>query len=365
MIRGRVALSTAGIGASVLAALLCGSMAPAPDAAAPAGQPAARLPPPDLTFRMHDGLVLPARLWQPPPGTPSAGIILALHGFTDSRDAWELPAPVFAKAGYTVIAPDLRGFGATATRGVWPGQVALVADAADLAAQLRARYPGKILVMMGESMGSAVIMCLAARAPSTADAYVLTSPAVWGRGQMAFTLTGALWAADHIAPGWRLTGQAVPLDIAACDNREALIRLNTDPLSMHGATVAMLSGLVDLMTAAQDSAAHLPLNTIVLNGRRDQVVPTAATEAAWSKMPKTVRRAFYLNGYHLLLRDLDRALVEADILSWLSDPRRWLPSGADINAGAWQSDHGWAANAPGGLPATAIDGAGLRHIWPF
>jgi hypothetical protein len=82
-------------------------------------------------------------------------------------------------------------------------------------------------------------------------------------------------------------------------------------------------------------------------------------------MPSQVRRAFYLNGYHLLLRDLDRDLVEADILSWLSDPHRWLPSGADINASTWQSDHGWVGYAPSGLPATAADGAGLRRIWPF
>jgi hypothetical protein len=102
-----------------------------------------------------------------------------------------------------------------------------------------------------------------------------------------------------------------------------------------------------------------------LNGRRDQVVPLPAAEAAWSKMPGTVRRGFYLNGYHMLLRDLDRALVETDILSWLSDPHRWLPSGADINAAAWQSDHGWAASSPGGLPATALDGVGHRPVWPF
>jgi len=291
--------------------------------------------------------------------------MLALHGFTDSRDAWELPAPVFARAGYMVIAPDQRGFGATADRGVWAGQEVMIADALALAVQLRARYPGQRLVLLGESMGSAVLMCLAARAPHTADAYVITSPAVWGRAQMALTLTSALWAADQVAPGWRLTGDEVPLDIAACDNREALIRLFHDPLTLHGATVAMLKGLVDLMSAAQDAAALLPPNTIVMNGRRDQVVPPAAAAAAWSKMPQTVRRAFYLNGYHLLLRDLDRALVEADILAWLADSDRWLPSGADINAAAWQSDHGWDAAAPGILPSATLDGAGLRRIWPF
>jgi alpha-beta hydrolase superfamily lysophospholipase len=358
MIRRRVAVSTLG------AALALLGLAPRRGAAAGAA-PHAAFPAPDRVFRMRDGCVLPARLWRPPVGATPAGVILALHGFTDSRDAWELPAPVFAQAGYTVVAPDQRGFGATADRGIWAGQAAMMADVAELAAQLRALYPGQRLVLLGESMGSAVLMCLAASAPATADAYVLTSPAVWGRAQMAFTLTGALWAADHVAPDWRLTGTEIPLDIAACDNRDALIRLARDPLTLRGVTVAMLKGLVDLMSAAQEAASALPGATMVLNGRKDQVVPLAAAAAAWAKMPPGVRRAFYLNGYHMLLRDLDRSLVEADILAWLGDPQRWLPSGADTNAAAWQSDHGWAPSPPPVAPASGLDGIGARPVWPF
>ncbi len=361
MIRGRMGVSTRRAG-SVLCATLMWLLTGAPRTAA-ATSPA--WPAPDITFTMRDGFVLPARVWQPEAGQKLAGIILALHGFTDSRDAWEYPAPGFAAAGYLVVAPDQRGFGATADRGTWPGQDVLVADAAELAAKLRARYPGQRLVMMGESMGSAILMCLAASAPHTADAYVLTSPAVWGRAQMPLAMRAPLWAANLVAPGWRLTGHEVSLDIAASDNREAVRRFATDPLTLSGASVGMLHGLVDLMTAAQVAAAHLPENTFVLNGRRDQIVPQPAIAAAWAKLPPGVRRGFYLNGFHLLLRDLDRALVEADILAWLANPQASLPSGADINAAAWQSDQAWSANLPPALPAAMMDGAGDRPIWPY
>jgi alpha-beta hydrolase superfamily lysophospholipase len=358
MIRRREAVSTLG---AALVLLGVGPRRSAADVAV--GHAAFQAP--DMVFRMRDGFVLPARIWRPPAGVAAAGVILAMHGFTDSRDAWELPAPVFAQAGYTVIAPDQRGFGATADRGSWAGQEVMIADAGELSGQVRSLYPGQRLVLLGESMGSAVLMCLAARAPGSADAYVLTSPAVWGRAQMAVTLTGALWAAYHVAPGWRLTGTEIPLDIAACDNREALIRLAHDPLTLRGVTVAMLKGLVDLMSAAQDAAASLPAGAIVMNGRKDQIVPPAAAEAAWAKMPPGVRRAFYLNGYHMLLRDLDRALVSTDILAWLNDPDRWLPSGADVNAASWQTDHGWASAPAGAAPAGAFDGIGERPAWPF
>jgi alpha-beta hydrolase superfamily lysophospholipase len=314
---------------------------------------------------MPDGATLPARVWPEAGGARSQGTMLALHGFTDSRDWIEFAAPAFANAGWRVVAPDQRGFGATQTRGIWPGANTLVADAATLAAQLRPETKGR-LVLLGESMGGAVIMVLAARAPLTADAYVVTSPAVWGRAQMPPSYAAALWAARQIAPGWRLTGKEIPLDIAASDNREALIRFGGNPLTLRGVTVAMLNGLVNLMDAAQDAAPTLPdTTTLILNGRRDQVVPTEAASVAWSKLPPGLRRGLYLNGYHLLLRDLGRALVEADILAWLRNPDAWLPSGADVNAAAWQGDHGWKAYAPAFLPAGRLDGTGERRIWPY
>ncbi len=362
MIRGRVAVSTLGGALLLLVAVLAGCAAAESGVA---GAPGGVFPRPDLVFRMDDGALLPARLWLPPAGTPPAGIILALHGFTDSRDAWELPAPVFADAGYTVIAPDQRGFGGAPGRGIWAGQQRMVEDAATLADQLRARYPGQRLVVLGESMGSAVAICLAAENPHAADAFVLTSPAVWGRGEMPFALRAALAIGDTIAPNWKLTGEEIPLDIAASDNREALLRLAHDPLTLRGVTVAMLRGLVDLMGSAQLDSARLPANTLFLNGRRDQVVPLPATAAAWARLPPNVRRAFYLGGYHLLLRDLDRSLVEADILAWLGDAHAWLPSGADINAATWRSDQAGSDVKPAFLPAGALDGNGAYPVWPY
>ena len=83
----------------------------------------------------------------------------------DSRDAWEYPAPEFAARGIAVFAPDQRGFGATSVRGYWPGTQALVDDAREMALLLRRRFPRARLIVMGESMGAAVLMCLAA-APS-------------------------------------------------------------------------------------------------------------------------------------------------------------------------------------------------------
>ncbi len=46
------------------------------------------------------------------------------------------------------------------------------------------------------------------------------------------------------------------------------------------------------------------------------------------------RIAWYTNGYHMLLRDLDAAVVVGDIASWIESRHAPLPSAADLYAEA-------------------------------
>jgi alpha-beta hydrolase superfamily lysophospholipase len=327
--------------------------------------PTDALIPPDTTFRMDDGASLPARVWLPPSGTRLQGVILALHGYTDSRDAWELSAPVFAQAGYAFYAPDQRGFGGTASRGVWPGTARLVDDAAGLVAQSRDRYPGQRLIVIGESMGGAVAAALNARPGTAADATVLLAPAVWGWDQLNPLLAASLRITNTVAPRWAPDPARAGGHIMASDNIEALIRFGRDPLTIRAPTVSMTRGLVDLMTEAQSAMPALHGPVLIAAGRRDQIVPPSATALAWAKLPPSVRRAFYPHGYHLLLRDTDRALVLADILAWLRDPDAWLPSGADAAASAWQAAAPWDAGLDPLAPAAEWDGAWQNPVWPY
>lgn len=331
----------------------------------PPDAPRDPLLPPTLSFTMADGTVLPARDWLPPAGTQWRGVILGLHGFTDSRDAFELPGPVFAAAGYALYAPDQRGFGGTADRGSWAGTARMVNDASALVAQLRAAHPGLPVTVMGESMGGAVAMLLAAHPGPAADNFVLLAPAVWGWGQLALPLAVTLRVTDFLAPAWAPDPGRVAQDTYASDNIDALIRLGRDPLTIRRPRIAATDGLVDLMSAAQEAASDVHGRVLILSGRRDMLVPPDATAYAWSRLPSSVRRAFYPHGYHLLLRDTDRALVIADILAWLAAPDAWLPSGADSAAAAWLADHAWQGDPNTLAPAAGFDVTGARPVWPY
>jgi acylglycerol lipase len=293
----------------------------------------------DGYFEMSDGARLPYRTWLP--ASEPTQVILALHGFNDSRDAWEIPAPNFQAAGMAIWAPDQRGFGAAPDRDFWPGTARMTEDAATMASLLRQRFPRTRLVVMGESMGGAIAMTTATLPnPPDVDAYVMLAPAVWSRAQMNIFLTSGLWLVSNVAPGWKVTGQEVPIHIRASDNRDALIALARDPLTIRETRFSVLRGLTNLMGAAQDAARRFTAPGFFLYGAQDQLVPPDAMAATWRDLPAGARRGFYPNGYHLLFRDLDRAAPIGDVISWLQNPALTLPSGADIAAAAWLATQG-------------------------
>jgi len=297
--------------------------------AAPSG-PAIEKPEQDAdAFVMADGARLPFRSWLPE-GEPQA-ILLALHGFNDSRNAWSFAAPDFAKSGIAVFAPDQRGFGAAPGRGLWPGSESLVDDADTMAKLLHQRFPGVRLYVMGESMGGAVAMLLATQRSPPVAGYILSAPAVWGRIRMNIAMQSGLWFIATFLPGMTVSRSPVP--ITPTDNRDALIRLSRDPLTVRATRFDTLRGLVDLMDAALAAAPGFHAPGLFLYGGHDDLVPPKATLAIWQTLPPTAIRAFYPQGYHLLPSDLGRAAPIGDITAWILQGRE--PTEAENAASVW------------------------------
>ena len=308
---------------------------------------AARLVPPDKLLTLHDGVAIPARLWQAH-GRERA-VILALHGFNDSRDAWEYAAPALAEQGITLIAPDMRGFGGAPARGSWVGKARLVADVREEVEQTRREHPGVPLYLMGESMGGAVLMLLMSGpdAPHVAGT-ILLAPAVWDLG------VGADIPLDILAtffPEYSVTGRELPVHVVASDNPAALIRLYYDPLTLRQTRLEALRGLVGLMRAAAHAAPRLHGPVLCLYGDQDQLVPAQAMARVWLAFAPATRLDLIGGGHHLLLRDRHGVRALNDIAGWITRPEQFLPSGGDITAAVWLAQE-HAASGPGrGSPA--------------
>jgi acylglycerol lipase len=273
---------------------------------------------------------LPVTVWEAN-DSPQA-IILALHGFNDYRHAFDGPAHYFAANRITTYAYDQRGFGETAQRGLWPADEILEADAAAMASLLCARHPGLPLFLLGESMGGAVVMNMQRKAPCIRG-MVLVGPAVWGWQTMPFWQRNSLRLAAHVVPGKTLTGKG--LKITPSDNIEMLRALGRDPLVIKATRIDTMYGLTNLMEAALLSSAELATPTLILYGEKDEIIPRNPTCGMLNRLPETATTRFvlYPEGYHMLLRDLQAAVVLQDVVSWIRNQSATLPSALEVDTG--------------------------------
>jgi alpha-beta hydrolase superfamily lysophospholipase len=290
-----------------------------------------------------DGTALPVAAWPAANGTPTA-VILGLHGYGDYRNAWEEPAAIWAKAGITTYAYDQRGFGGSPTRGRWAGTDSLVEDARTMAMLLRARHPGVPLYLAGESMGGAIALVASDRAIDV-DGLILLATALRTRETFGPVASGGLWLFAHSIP-WMPSGPT-SIDYKPTDNPRTREKLRNDPMMLHQTRLDMAYGLVDLMDAAKGAAGRVKMPYLMLHGMGDRIVPREPVKAAIEIMPRRVdsKLAFYPEGYHLLLRDKEGAVVAGDVSVWISNHEAALPSGADAThsqpelAALWGSHH--------------------------
>lgn len=282
---------------------------------------------------MDDGHRLPLRIWRAPPEIEERAVVIALHGMNDYSNAFAMPGPWFATRGVTVYAYDQRGFGQTAQPGIWAGTDLLTSDLRTMVPLVAAVHPGKPIFLLGESMGGAVVLATmgAPKAPAVTGV-ILSAPAVWGRATMNPLYRIALWLVPRIAPGERMTGQG--LKIQASDNIPMLVALGRDPLVIKGTRADSIAGLADLMDEGLAAAPRLKVPSLVLYGEKDQVIPKAPVERMVETLGGPHRIAVYPNGWHLLLRDLDREVVWRDILVWMMDRQAPLPSDSEKQPGS-------------------------------
>lgn len=275
-------------------------------------------------FETADGVHLPYQGWLPS-GKPKA-IILALHGFNDYSNAFAGPGRFLAARGIALYAYDQRGFGASPEPGVWGGQGNLARDAAQFAEVLSERHPRAPLYLLGESMGGAVAIVAAAKEdfPKVAG-IILSAPAVWGEDEFSPLYRAMLWAFAHTMPFAEFTGG--DLKILASDNIPMLRALSADPLVIKSTRADAIYGLVALMDEAYATVPKLRAPVLLLYGACDQVIPPQPVAAAAANFSGNLTAAYYPEGYHMLLRDLQSPRVMDDIVSWMKSPTRPLPSG--------------------------------------
>lgn len=242
------------------------------------------------SLHASDGANIPYRLWT---AREPTGAVLLLHGAFDYAAAFDEIGPRLARGGFTALAIDQRGFGATPSRGTWSGTPRMAEDALDAAHMLLDRVGRETpLFIVGESMGAAVAVHAAARnkLPHLRGLVLLAPGALASRARqqlIAFVAAAVRFVAgDSGIVFERLAGS----DLTA----SAAIRLMGDPLVLRQIRPEMLSGMADLAASAVAEASSVATPVLTMIGARDELVRLAcvrqlfdnlAGEKCWQVIP--------------------------------------------------------------------------------
>jgi pimeloyl-ACP methyl ester carboxylesterase len=171
-------LALVGLAALALGAMLAAPLtAPPPLASIRAGAMAIdEEGKPDLSrFQARDGTWLAYRLY--PTNGPADRLAILAHGSSASSDEMNAVAESLTANGVAAVAIDIRGHGASGSRGdiAYIGQ--LDDDLADLVAHLRQSFPEARLTLIGHSSGGGFALRVAAGPLGAAfDRFVLLAP---------------------------------------------------------------------------------------------------------------------------------------------------------------------------------------------
>lgn len=283
------------------------------------------------TFTSFDGAKLGLTVWSAETGVDPEYVVVGVHGMNDYAAAFEYAGPYWAARGVTTYAYDQRGFGRSVGKGTWPKEELMREDLRAAVRAARAKHPEAILSVVGISMGGAVVMTAfgSDNPPVNVDRVILSGPGLRGWGGLPFHHRASLWASTKVRPGWVVVPPKFAVQkITPSDNYDMLVRRGRDELNTFDNRIDQVYGVVSVMENGHRAAGRLPENTLMLYGANDDIIPESFMRRTAPNLAPHVRTAYYDNGYHMLMRDLQHEVVLADQFAFMQSPDAALPSDA-------------------------------------
>lgn len=278
---------------------------------------------------LQDGYKLPYRKWLVPEKKKTKAVLLAVHGFNDYSKAYNDVAPQFAENGILTYAYDQRGYGKTDKHGIWPGAKNLRRDFKTVFSLLKEKHPDIPFYVMGESMGGAIVTSSLLSVPEDQiEGVILVAPAYWGKELMSWLQSSSLWVLSHSFPWVKLSSKL--MRTKPTDNPEALSAYENDPYVINSSRIDALYGVTNVMNDAWTYLPNFKHKALFLYGRHEEVLPASIIPEVYKRLPEEAShkqtKMYYPKGFHMLLRDLQGDVVIKDIISWVKDSEKTLPS---------------------------------------
>jgi alpha-beta hydrolase superfamily lysophospholipase len=283
-------------------------------------------------WQAPDGTAFGYKRWpaRNAPDTPPRAALIAIHGISGSVEDFEPLGQYFAPRNYAVYSWNYRGMGFDPNlerRGDLRDFSKLTQDLRAFTQFVREREPeGTPVVLVGESLGSAIAVQALLEEPALARALVLIAPVLRLRPEMAWYQRLMFRAFLFIAPGKRLNLSDLgdsdaqengPGRVTRLESRQQALIAN-EP-NQPRFTLAALAAMVKFLNDAGDRLDQLAVPVLVNYAGDDIFMEPGKVETLFRNALPEERYQLKLYNearHHLLFDPLTPDMLEAT--------RRWL-----------------------------------------
>lgn len=251
------------------------------------------------------------------PDTAPKAVLILSHGLGEHAGRYAHVAQRFGEAALVTYALDHRGHGRSGGKRVRLKNIGEFTTDFDTLVGIAAKeYPDLQRIVLGHSMGGAIVFSYGADHPAGYDLMVLSGPAVAAQADVSPVLAFVGKTLASIAPSIPVT----TLDTNAISrDPEVVAAYHADPLVWHGKVPAGIAGALIRVGETMPQRAHaITAPLLVVHGGQDKLVPAPGSERLVECVgSQDVHRKVYPELYHEVFNEPERDRVLDDVAAWI------------------------------------------------
>ncbi len=266
-------------------------------------------------FDGADGVQIVYDVWTP--DSPPRGLVILAHGYGEHARRYDHVAARFGAAGLITYALDHRGHGRSSGKRVYLRDISeYTEDFGTLVGIATADYPDLARIVLGHSMGGAVVFAYGVDHPEDYTAMVLSGPAVAAQESVSSVTVLLAKLMGRLTPGMPV--QDIPAAAVSRDP-EVVAAYEADPLVHRGKVPAGIGrALIELGETMPQRASAITAPLLVVHGEGDSLIPVEGSRRLVECVGSTdVHLKVYPELYHEVFNEPEQELVLDDVTTWI------------------------------------------------